>query len=131
MTDTPEQFWTTAETARYLEISVAHLIALAKIGKVPGAWKAGKSDRRADWRFDSRKIKTYKQMRDERKAQLSNMLTVEQAAEFMRFNLETVRRLTRQGKIKAYKDDDGPRAEWRYAKEDLLAYFAKPKEMQA
>lgn len=131
MTDnSPKELWTSAEAAEYIGMDQDRLVNLARIGKVPGAWK-GKSDKRADWRFDVEKIKAYKRMRDERAAKLQNMMTVAEAALFIRYSPETIRRLTRQGKIKACKDDDGPKAEWRYAKEDLLAYFAKPEEIQA
>jgi len=119
----PNEFMTSAEAARFLVLDIERVVYLAGIGKIPGAYKVGPTDKLAEWRFDVEKLKAYKKMREERKAELAGMMTAAEAAKFLRMNEEVIRRLTREGKIKAHKDDDGPRAEWRYAKEDLMKYL--------
>jgi excisionase family DNA binding protein len=123
----PDEFWTSLQAARYLGIKSSRIIHLARIDKIPGAWKVG-DNKGAEWRFEPEKIRQYKQMREKRKADLEGTMTVAEVAKYLLVNPETIRRLTREGKISAHKDDDGPKAEWRYREEDLLTYLKPPKK---
>jgi len=62
-------------------------------------------------------------MCDERAAIVAGMMNIHEAANYLLYTEEAVRRLTRQGKIKAIKDNDGPKAEWRYDKADLTQFL--------
>ena len=121
-TDVPNELWTSLETAKYLGIKQNRLISLASKGFIPGSYKAGPGPH-ADWRFDADKILAFKLVRDERSEKIAGMLNIQDAANFLRYNKEAVRRLTRLGRIKAIKDGDGPKAEWRYAKADLVQFL--------
>jgi hypothetical protein len=118
----PSELWTSAETAKYLGFKQNRLILLAGKGLVPGSYKAGPG-LHADWRFDADKIRTYKLMCDERAEKVAGMLNIHEAASFLKYNKEAVRRLTRLGRIKAIKDGDGPKAEWRFTKTDLVQFL--------
>ena len=98
------------------------LLLLAGKGLIPGSYKAGPG-LHADWRFDADKIRAFKLKRDERAEKVAGMMNVLEAADFLKYTEESVRRLTRQGRIKAIKDSDGPKAEWRYAKVDLTQFL--------
>ena len=124
---TPKEFWTTAQTASFLGIQRRRLIYLLNIKKVPGAYKVG-GNKQTRWRFDPEKICSYQEMREKRKATLVGSLSVAQVADYLHVKKDTIRHLTREGKIKGYQEDDGPKSAWRYKKEDLLAYIIKLQE---
>jgi hypothetical protein len=103
------------------------LISLAGQGRVPGSYKIGPG-LHADWRFDADKIRSFKQVRVDRAARIAAMMNVKDGAKFLKCNMETLRRLTREGQIQGIKDDDGSRAEWRYAKADLVQFLVSRSE---
>jgi excisionase family DNA binding protein len=123
----PDELWTSAEAASYLGMRLKRLISLAGQGRVPGSYKIGPG-LHADWRFDADKIRAFKQMREERAARIATMMNIKDAAKFLKCNLETLRRLTREGQIQGIKDDDGSRAEWRFAKTDLVRFLVSRSE---
>jgi hypothetical protein len=118
----PNELWTSAETAKYLGLTQTRLLLLAGKGLIPGSYKAGPGQH-ASWRFDADKIRTFKLLRDEHARKVTGMMNIHEAAEFLKYTKEAVRRQTRLGRIKAIKDGDSSKAEWRYAKADLTQFL--------
>jgi excisionase family DNA binding protein len=49
------------------------------------------------------------------------IMTCDEVAEFLRVHVSSVRRWSRSGKLRAYKV--GGRGDWRYRKQDVLAFL--------
>ncbi len=63
--------------------------------------------------------------RSETKRQLEEgeqVLTTQEVADFLKVNLNSVRRWSREGKLKGYRLGGG-QGDWRYLKSDVLAFF--------
>ncbi len=59
--------------------------------------------------------------RPERKLENEAIMTCTEVAEFLRVHLNSVRRWSRSGELKAYKV--GSRGDWRYREQDVLDFL--------
>jgi len=66
-------------------------------------------------------IKTSKRRLNGEKADDKAIMTCDEVAEFLRVHVSSVRRWSRCGKLRAYKV--GGRGDWRYRKQDVLAFL--------
>ena len=57
-----------------------------------------------------------------RPAEEEQVMTTGEVADFLRVNLSSVRRWSRDGKLKGYRLGGG-KGDWRYLKSDVLAFF--------
>ncbi len=66
---------------------------------------------------------TQKSETKRREEQSEQVMTSTEVADFLRVNLSSVRRWSRDGKLKGYRL--GGQGDWRYLKSDVLAFFYK------
>ena len=66
---------------------------------------------------------TQKSETKRRMEESEQVMTSTEVADFLRVNLSSVRRWSRDGKLKGYRL--GGQGDWRYLKSDVLAFFYK------
>lgn len=103
---------TAKQVSKYLGVPIRTIQRLSKEGRIK-SFKIG-----SQWRYSKKDIEKYGFKYTTKKG--GNFLNAKQVSACLCVSIRTVRRLTKQGKIKAFKIGD----RWRYLREDIKRYIS-------